>query len=72
VFSAPQRRRCLSLSPPDLGFRGRWNTRRGNGGSGPGGSHHRAARPGAGLRPLVVRLPCGPSHLLLLASSVFW
>jgi hypothetical protein len=24
VFSAPQRRRCLSLSPPpDLGFRGR-------------------------------------------------
>jgi hypothetical protein len=23
VFSAPQRRLCLTLSPPDLGFRGR-------------------------------------------------
>jgi hypothetical protein len=24
------------------------------------------------VAPLVVRLPCGPSRLLLLASSVFW
>jgi hypothetical protein len=64
----------VSISEPsfDLGFRGRWNTRRGDGSCGPGCPHHRAARLGAGPRPLVVRLPCGPSRLLLLATSVFW
>jgi hypothetical protein len=63
----------ISEPPPlDLGFRGRSNMRRGDGSSGPGGSHHRAARLGAGPRPLVVRLPCGPSRLLLPVSSVFW
>jgi hypothetical protein len=58
--------------PPDLGFRGRWYTRRGEGSSGPGWPHRRPARPGVGPRPLWVSPPCGSSRLLLLASSVFW
>jgi hypothetical protein len=73
MFSAPKRRRCLSLSPPfDLGFRGRWNTRRGDGRSGPGWPHHKPVRPGVGPHPLVVSPPYCSSRLLLLASSVFW
>jgi hypothetical protein len=61
----------ISEPPLDLGFRGRWNTRRGDGRSGPGRPHNRPARPRVGPRPLCVCLPCGSSRLLLLASSVF-
>jgi hypothetical protein len=44
VFSAPQRRRCLSLSPLlDLGFWGRQYTRGGDDSGGPGWPHHRSA-----------------------------
>jgi hypothetical protein len=35
----------------------------------PGGSHHRWARLGAGLRPLMVRLPSGPPSALFRSSS---
>jgi hypothetical protein len=73
MFSAPQRRRCLSLMPSlDLGFLWRWYTRGGDGSSGPERPHHRAARPGVGLRPLVVSPPCCSSRLLLLATFIFW
>jgi hypothetical protein len=73
VFSAPQRRRCLSLMPPlDLGFRGRPYTREGDVWSGPGWPHPRAARPGVGPRHLVVWPPYCSSRLLLLANIVFW
>jgi hypothetical protein len=72
VFSAPQKRRCLSLIPPlDLGFLGRQYTRGGDGSSGPGWPHHRAAHPGVGPRHLVVSPPCCSSRLLLLATFVF-
>jgi hypothetical protein len=40
------------------------NRRRGVVRSGPGGSHHRWARPGAGPCPLMVRLPSGPPPTL--------
>jgi hypothetical protein len=67
VFSAPQRQRCLSLMlPPDLGFRGQQYTRGGDGKSGPGWPHPRAARPGLGPHHLVVWPPAAP-----LAFS-FW
>jgi hypothetical protein len=49
--------------------------RRGSIRSGPGGAHHRAARPGPGPRPLVVRPPLAPFRLLfgsLDASVNFW
>jgi hypothetical protein len=46
VFSAPQRRLCLTLSPPDLDFWGRSCTRRGEARSGPGPPHTGLARPG--------------------------
>jgi hypothetical protein len=71
VFSAPQRRRCLSLIPPDLGFWGRPYTREGDARSGPGWPHPRVARPGAGLCHLVVWAPCCPFALpfWLLSSS---
>jgi hypothetical protein len=72
VFLLAEAAVSISEPPLDLGFQGRSNTRRGDGRSGPGGSHHRAARLGAGPRPLVVRLPCGPSRLLRPASLVFW
>jgi hypothetical protein len=73
VFSAPQRRRSLSLiPPPDLGFWGRPNTRESDGRSGPGWPHPRAARPGAGLHHLVVWAPCCSFRSLLLATFVFW
>jgi hypothetical protein len=36
-----------------------------------GGPHHRAARPGAGSRPLVVRLAIGPSSSPLRSSGSF-
>jgi hypothetical protein len=62
----------ISEPPLDLGFWGRWNTRRGDSRSGPGWPHHRLAWPGVGPRPLWVSPPCGSSRLLLLASSVFW
>jgi hypothetical protein len=62
----------ISEPPFDLGFRGWWNTRRGDGRSGPGWPHHRPVRPGVGPRPLMVSPPCGSSRLLLLVSSVFW
>jgi hypothetical protein len=45
--------------------------RRGSVISGPGGPHHRAAWPGAGPRPLVVRLAPGPSPSLLRSSGSF-
>jgi hypothetical protein len=72
VFSTPQRRRCLSLSPLYLGFQGRQYTRGGDGSSGPWWPHHRPARPRVGPCPLVVSPPCGSSRLLLLATFVFW
>jgi hypothetical protein len=72
VFSAPQRRRCLSLIYPlDLGFRGQQYTRGGNGSSGLGWPHHRVARPRVGPRDLVVSPPCCSFRLLLLATLVF-
>jgi hypothetical protein len=37
--------------------------------SGPGGSHHSWARPGAGPRPLMVRLPFGPPPALFRSPS---
>jgi hypothetical protein len=45
------------------------NRRRGIVRSGPGWSHHRWARPGAGPRPLVVRLAPGPPPSHLRSSS---
>jgi hypothetical protein len=62
----------ISDGPPDLGFRGRWYTRGGNGSSGPGWPHHRPARLGVDPRPLWVSPPCCSSRLLLLATFVFW
>jgi hypothetical protein len=72
VFSAPQRRRCLSLSPPLLRFSGTTKYARGNGSSGPGWPHHRPTRPGVGPCPLVVSPPYCSSRLLLLATFIFW
>jgi hypothetical protein len=72
VFSAPQRRRCLTLIPFDLDFRGRQYTWGGDGSSGLGWPHHRAAQLGVGLHHLVVSPPCCSSRLLLLATFVFW
>jgi hypothetical protein len=73
VFSAPQRRQCLSLMPLlDLGFRGRQCTQGGDGSSGPGWPHYRAARPGVDPRHLVVSPSCCSSRLLLLATFIFW
>jgi hypothetical protein len=65
---------AVSISEPllHLGFRGRRNTQRGDGISGPGWPHHRLAQPGVGPRPLVVSPPCCSSRLLLLASPGFW
>jgi hypothetical protein len=60
VFSAPQRRRSLSLIPLDLGFRGRQYTRGGDGWSGLGWPHPMVARPGVGPRHLVVWPPAAP------------
>jgi hypothetical protein len=37
--------------------------------SGPGGSHHQGARPGGGVRPLMVRLPSGPPPALFRSLS---
>jgi hypothetical protein len=71
VFSAPQRQHCLSLIPPDLGFWGRQYTRGGDGSSGSGWPHHRAAQPGVGPHHLVVCPPCCSSRLLLLATFIF-
>jgi hypothetical protein len=62
----------ISDGPPDLGFRGRWYTRGGDGSCGPGWPHHRVVRSGVGPRHLVVSPPCCSSCILLLASSVFW
>jgi hypothetical protein len=38
----------------------------------PGGSHHRGAWPGAGPRPLMVRLAPGPPPALVRSSILFW
>jgi hypothetical protein len=67
VFSTPPRRRSLSLIPPIiLGFWGQPYTREGDGRSGPGWPHHWVARPGPGLRHLVLWAPgCSPRSLLL-------
>jgi hypothetical protein len=46
--------------------------RGGDGSSGLGWPHHRAARPGVGPRLLVVSPPYCSSRLLLLATFVFW
>jgi hypothetical protein len=64
VFSAPQRRRSLSLIPPlVLGFRGRPYMRVGDGRR---GHTHWVARLGPGPRHLVVWAPgCSPRSLLL-------
>jgi hypothetical protein len=72
VFSALQRRWCLSLIPLDLGFRGRQYMRGGDGRSGPGWPHPRVARPGVDPCHLVVWGPCCFFCSLLLATSVFW
>jgi hypothetical protein len=37
----------------------------------PGGSHHKGARPGAGPRPLMVRLAPGPPPALVRSSVLF-
>jgi hypothetical protein len=52
----------------------RWETfnrRRGVVRRRPGGSHHRGAWPGAGLRPLMVRLAPGPPLALVRSSILF-
>jgi hypothetical protein len=72
VFRPAEAAVSISEAPFHLVFRGRSNTRRDDGRSGPGRPHNRPARPGVRPRPLCVSLPCGSSRLLLLASSVFW
>jgi hypothetical protein len=72
VFSTPQRWRCLSLMSPLTCFQGWQYTQGGDGSSGPGWPHHRAAWPGVGLRHQVVSPPCCSFLLLLLATFVFW
>jgi hypothetical protein len=56
----------ISEPPLDLGFRGWSNTWRGDGSSGPGCPHHRAAQPGAGPRPWWWGCPVAP------LTSSFW
>jgi hypothetical protein len=62
----------ISEAPLDLGFPVRRYTWGGDGSSGPGWPHHKAARLGVGPRPLVVSPPCCSSRLLLLSTFVFW
>jgi hypothetical protein len=72
VFSAPQRQWSLSLIPHFcLRFSGTTIYARGDGRSGPGWTHPRVARPGAGPRHLVVWAFAAPFALSfwLLSSS---
>jgi hypothetical protein len=62
----------LWIPPLDLGFWGWQYTWSGDGRSGPGWPHPRAAWPGAGLCHLVVWAPCCSFRPLLLATFVFW
>jgi hypothetical protein len=58
-------------APLDLGFQGRQYTWGGDGRSGPGWPHHRAAWPGVGPCHLVVWPTCCSPRFLLLATFVF-
>jgi hypothetical protein len=75
ISSQWQRRIAMCFWKIDLVFRffpsGGLYRRRGSVGSGPRGPHHRAAWPGVGLRPLVVRLAPGPSPSPLRSSWSF-
>jgi hypothetical protein len=74
VFSAPQRRRWLSLIPPWLRFLSATIYARGWWQDGPGWPHHRAARPGGPAPPGGVppAAPLDSSSWLILSSNNIW